>query len=73
MVQRLQLICMPDIDVAFVDVDRHPNETAKRRAFECFEGLSSRRFVEIGAKVDATAGEEGIPFSVFPNRQGWSL
>ncbi len=65
MVQRLQLICMPDLDEAFVDVDRHPNETAKLRAFECFEGLSSRRFVEIGAEVDPTAGEEGIPFFRF--------
>jgi hypothetical protein len=65
MVQRLQLICMPDIDGHFVEVDRHPNETAKLRAFECFEGLSSRRFVEIGAEVDPTAGEEGIPFFRF--------
>jgi hypothetical protein len=65
MVQRLQLLCMPDLDGAFVEADRHPNEAAKRRAFECFEGLSSRRFVEIGAEVDPTAGEEGIPFFRF--------
>jgi hypothetical protein len=65
MVQRLQLICMPDLDGAFVEVDRHPNESAKRRAFECFEGLACRRFVEIGAEVDPAGGQDVVPFFRF--------
>ncbi|MEI6644379.1 MAG: YfjI family protein, partial [Novosphingobium sp.] len=65
MVQRLQLMSMPDLNGKFVEADRPPDAQARGRAFECFEGLAQRRFVEIGAELDPDTGHESVPFFRF--------
>jgi hypothetical protein len=74
MVQRLQLMSMPDLNGQFVEADRPPDAQARGRAFECFEGLALKRFAEIGAQRDPDTGEEGVPFFRFSEaaRQAFS-
>ena len=65
MVQRLQLLAWPDIDRAYVEIDRHPNTEARRAAYECYENLAGLNVNEIGAERDEFAGPDAVPFLRF--------
>ena len=66
MVQRF-LVCWPDQPGDWRNVDRHPDNAAKRAAFDVFERLHRLQAADLGAMqpADSNGDPEGSPFLRF--------
>lgn len=72
LMQRFGLLVWPDVEGKWINVDRQPDNEAKRKAFEVFERLAAMQPEQYGAKQDTNWNGEpaGIPFLRFLQEAG---
>lgn len=63
LIQRFGLAVWPDTDGTWVNVDRHPDEAAKERAYAVFDRLADLDTGTVGAQVDFDG--DSIPYLRF--------